>query len=82
MLKQMCWLPTLGSNGTKILHLRTAPHEQWRPYNSFPQYCVSDYRVPGGSKGWATSQKLMQEGWTLVPSDQAQMAPSFARQSA
>jgi hypothetical protein len=71
MQKQMCWLPKLGSNGTKILHLRTATHEPWRPYNTFPQYAVPDYPVPKGSKGWATFQKLRLAGWTLVPSDQA-----------
>ncbi|WP_421658976.1 hypothetical protein [Leptothermofonsia sp. ETS-13] len=71
MQKEMCWLPRLGSDGTKILHLRMASHEPWRPYTSFPQYAVPDHRVPKGSKGWATYQKLRLEGWTLVPSVQA-----------
>lgn len=75
MKKEMCWLPRLGSDETKILHLRTAPHEPWRPYNSFPQYSVPDYRVPKGSKGWATFQKLRLEGWVLVPSNQAYAEP-------
>ncbi|UBF24746.1 hypothetical protein K9N68_24200 [Kovacikia minuta CCNUW1] len=81
MLKQMAWLPTLGSNGTKILHLRIAAHETWRPYNTLPQFAVPDYPIPGGSKGWATYQKLRSEGWTLIPSDQARMN-TFSRISA
>jgi hypothetical protein len=72
MLKQMCWLSNLGKDGEKILHLQTAAHESWRPYTAFPQYAVPDYREPGGSKGWATYQKLLKAGWTLVPSAQAQ----------
>ncbi|MEG4245519.1 hypothetical protein QUA46_19825 [Microcoleus sp. MON2_D6] len=51
MLKQMCWLPRLGRNGEKILHLRTDARQGWRPYTAFPQFAVSDYREPGGSKG-------------------------------
>ncbi|NJL09860.1 MAG: hypothetical protein HC908_05730 [Calothrix sp. SM1_7_51] len=62
----MCWLATLGSNGQKILHLRLAPHEPWRVYTAFPQYSIPDYPIPGGSKGWATSQQLLKAGWTLV----------------
>lgn len=68
MLNEMCWLSPLGSNGTKILHLRTAPNSPWRPYTAFSEYAVPDYQIPGGSKGWATYQKLMKAGWTLVPS--------------
>lgn len=68
MLKEMCWLSPLGSNSAKILHLRTATNEPWRPYTAFPQYAAPDYLVPGGSKGWATYQKLMKAGWKLLPS--------------
>ncbi|EKQ70128.1 hypothetical protein OsccyDRAFT_0393 [Leptolyngbyaceae cyanobacterium JSC-12] len=68
MLKEMCWLSPMGTNSAKILHLRTAPNEPWRPYTAFPQFLVPDYVVPGGSKGWATFQKLLKAGWTLVPS--------------
>lgn len=68
MQRQMCWLSSFGTNEQKILHLRTAPHEAWRPYTTFPQYSVPDYRIAHGSKGWATYQKLRQEGWILVPS--------------
>lgn len=67
MLKQMCWLPLSGSNGEKILHLRTQPNQSWQPYKAFPAYAVPDNLIPGGSKGWSTYQKLMREGWTLIP---------------
>uniref|UniRef100_A0A832H1J9 Uncharacterized protein n=1 Tax=Oscillatoriales cyanobacterium SpSt-402 TaxID=2282168 RepID=A0A832H1J9_9CYAN len=68
MLKEMCWLSPLGTNSGKVLHLRTAPNEPWRPYTAFPQFSVPDHRVSGGSKGWATFQKLLKAGWTLLPS--------------
>ncbi|MBD0346140.1 MAG: hypothetical protein ICV63_15220 [Coleofasciculus sp. Co-bin14] len=68
MQRQMCWLSSFGTSGQKILHLRTAPNEPWRPYTAFPQYSVPDHRIPKGSKGWATYQKLRQAGWVLVPS--------------
>ncbi|MBD0390676.1 MAG: hypothetical protein ICV54_30310, partial [Nostoc sp. C3-bin3] len=29
------------------------------------------YQIPNGSKGWATYQKLLKAGWTLVPSARA-----------
>lgn len=67
-MKEMQWRSPLNSSA-KTLHLRTAPHEQWRPYTQFPQYAVPDYPMPGGSKGWATYQKLRQAGWILVNSE-------------
>lgn len=73
MQKQMCWLPRMGSeNEQKILHLRTAANQPWRPYTAFPQFSVPDYREPGGSKGWATFQKLKTQGWALIPTSEAQ----------
>ncbi len=72
MAGQMCWLPGIGTGGSKILYLRTASHENWRPYTAFPQFSVPDYREPGGSKGWATYQKLIRAGWMLVPTAEAQ----------
>ncbi len=66
---QMCWLPKLGSNGEKVLHLRLQSYEPWKPYNTFPNLATPDYRVPGGSKGWATYQALKETGqWDLVAS--------------
>lgn len=71
MSGQMCWLPVNPANGENILHLRTNPGEDWRPYQAFPQYAVPDYNIPEGSKGWATYQKLKRAGWKLVASTQA-----------
>ncbi|MGB7444754.1 MAG: hypothetical protein WA919_27110 [Coleofasciculaceae cyanobacterium] len=73
MQQQMCWLSSFGHGSDKILHLRTAPHQPWRPYTAFPQYSVPDYRIPGGSLGYATYQKLFKAGWVLLPS-QGQIA--------
>lgn len=78
MAKQMCWLPRFGGDGEKILHLRFGPSEPWQPYSACPQYVVPDYPIPGGSKGWATYQKLMKAGWVLVPTAQAyEVSPQF-----
>lgn len=76
MSGQMCWLSKLGTENEKILHLRLAAHQPWLPYTACPQYAVPDYPIPGGSKGWATYQKLMQAGWKLVPSAKAYQFPS------
>ena len=70
-MKRMCWLSKSGEDGEKILHLQTAPNQPWRPYTAFSQFTVPDYRIPGGSKGYATYQKLLKAGWTLVPSARA-----------
>jgi len=64
----MCWMATFATSGTKILHLRLHSHEPWKPYTAFPQHSVPDYRVSDGSKGWATYQKLLKEGWQLEKS--------------
>ncbi|MBC6434208.1 hypothetical protein FM036_27750 [Nostoc sp. HG1] len=71
MHQQMCWLPKSGGNGEKILYLQTEPNQPWRPYTAFRGLTVPDYQIPGGSKGWATYQKLLKAGWTLVPSTRA-----------
>lgn len=71
-MKNMCWLSKYGTDSEKVLHLQAAPNEPWKPYTAFPQYAVPDYPIPGGSKGWATYQKLMKAGWRLVPSARAQ----------
>jgi hypothetical protein len=79
MTGQMCWLPILGTHGENILHLRFSPHQPWQPYTAFSNYSVPDYKVPGGSRGWATYQKLMRSGWTLVNSSQAKQVPVSAK---
>jgi hypothetical protein len=80
MIGQMSWLPALGSDGDKILHLRTNPSQPWRPYTAWPEYAVPDYRIPLGSKGWATYQKLLRAKWTLIPSAQAVQNFSLSNQ--
>jgi hypothetical protein len=71
MQRQMCWLSKSSGDGEKILHLQISPGQPWRPYTAFPQFSVPDYQIPGGSKGWATYQKLLKAGWSLVPSARA-----------
>lgn len=71
MLGQMCWLSQLGDDGEKILHLRLQPNQPWKPYKAYPQFAVPDYQIPGGSKGWATYQKLFKAGWKLIPVSEA-----------
>ncbi|MBA3924135.1 MAG: hypothetical protein H0X31_21520 [Nostocaceae cyanobacterium] len=71
MYRQMCWLLKSDSKTEMALHLQTAPSEPWRPYTAFPQYAVPDYKMVNGSKGWATYQKLLKAGWTLVPTARA-----------
>ena len=77
MFKQMCWLPTRGSNGQQILHLRTEPLKPWRPYTAFPEYAIPDYPMPIGSKGWATYQKLRNAGWSLEQSTKLQQSDAW-----
>lgn len=79
---QMCWLSRFGADGEKILHLRLGPNQPWLPYTALPGYAVPDYQVPKGSKGWATYQKLMKAGWTLIPTAQAQVSSRLATQVA
>lgn len=71
MPRQMCWISKSSGDGEKILYLQAEPSQPWRPYTAFRQYSVPDYQIPGGSKGWATYQKLLKAGWTLVPSARA-----------
>ncbi|MCC5636063.1 hypothetical protein LC593_09375 [Nostoc sp. CHAB 5844] len=70
MHRQMCWLSNSGDS-EKILYLQVEANKSWRPYTAYPQFAVPDYQIPGGSKGWATYQKLLKAGWTLVPSARA-----------
>ncbi len=79
MSGQMCWLSPSGIDGTKILHIRLQPGQPWKPYTAFPGLSVADYPIPGGSKGWATYQKLFKAGWTLVPTASAHEAALVAR---
>lgn len=66
---KMAWLSSTVGDGNKILFLQPTPNSSFRPYHCFPHFKVPDYGVPGGSKGWATYQKLTKAGWELVASD-------------
>lgn len=67
MSGQMCWLARFDGNGELILHLRLDPQHPWKPYTQFPHLTVPDYNIPGASKGFATSQRLLSAGWVLLP---------------
>ncbi|HEY9847226.1 MAG TPA: hypothetical protein V6D03_13640, partial [Candidatus Caenarcaniphilales bacterium] len=72
-----------GTTRAMILHLRTEPTQPWRAYTDCPEHAVPDYPISKGSQGWATYQKLLRQGWTLVPTTQAQaMAPVQQLQNA
>jgi hypothetical protein len=72
MAGQLCWIPSFVSKGKLTLHLRLEPYHPWKPHTAFPNLCVPDYPIPGGSKGWATSQRLLQSGWTIASTAQVQ----------
>jgi len=72
MAGQLCWIPSFTSKGKLTLHLRLEPYHPWKPHTAFPNLCVRDYPISGGSKGWATSQRLLQAGWTIVSTAQVQ----------
>lgn len=75
MKGQMCWLAVGQGDGEKVLHIRLKPLDPWKPYTQFPHLSVPDYRIAGGSKGWATYQKLFRAGWSLIPSQSAKVVP-------
>lgn len=76
MAGQMCWLHTSATSPNKTLHLRTGAGQPWRPYHDCNEFAVPDYKIPGGSMGWATYQTLSRSGWKLValPDELAQSA--------
>ena len=78
MSGQMCWLFRGENKIQRILHLRKYPSQSWKPYTAYSEYSVPDYRIPGGTRGWATYQKLCQSGWTLIASDRAHISPVLA----
>jgi hypothetical protein len=71
MAGQLCWIPKFGGDGQLALHLRKDPQHPWRLYTHFPELCVPDYPIPRGSKGWATSQRLLNAGWEIISTEQA-----------
>lgn len=79
MLKQMAWLSPGDEDDSKILHLRIDASQPWQPYTAFPTYAVADYPIEEVSRGFATFQKLICEGWTLLSSNQTQQLSLFQR---
>jgi hypothetical protein len=71
MSGQLCWLPKFGAGGQLFLHLRQEHYHPWKIHTAYPGLCIPDYPIAGGSRGWATCQRLLQSGWTLVPTEQA-----------
>lgn len=71
MTGQLCWLSQFESDEEMVLHLRLESHQSWKPYTAYPGLRVPDYPIPRGSKGWATYQKLLKAGWTLIPTASA-----------
>ncbi len=69
MIKQMAWL-SQDSGEEKILHLRIEKGTPWRPYTMFPQFTIPDHMAIG-SRGFATFQKLLLEGWEIIASNNA-----------
>lgn len=63
---EMCWLPSPIAGEGLILYLKPSGR-MWRPYNTYREFAVPDYPIPGGSKGWATYQKLTRSHWVLLP---------------
>ncbi|OKH26173.1 hypothetical protein NIES593_03635 [Hydrococcus rivularis NIES-593] len=78
MIKEMAWLPMQENKEEMALHLRTTPNRPWKPYTSFPEYAVPDHPIPGGSKGYATFQKLRLQGWNLLSTRQASRLNYYA----
>jgi hypothetical protein len=57
------------------LYLKVLPGQPWVPYTSMPGIVSPDHYLPNldgsgysiaGSQGYATMQKLLKHGWTLV----------------
>lgn len=65
MAGRLCWVSPSGEDATKILYLQSAIGQPWKPYTSYPGLTTADYQIPGGSRGYATFQKLLKAGWCI-----------------
>lgn len=72
-MKKMAWLAAGAGDGEKILHILI--DGVWKPYSQCPGLRSPDYFMPLNhgalSKGFATMQSLLRQGYELVPSSQA-----------
>jgi hypothetical protein len=76
MSGEMCWLPINDHCESLVLYLRRNPGEGWRSYTHFPELKAPDYKEAGGSKGWATCQKLVKAGWKVIPTHEGKLKAS------
>lgn len=65
----MAWLPVGMEDDTKILHLKPAGESYYRPYTAYKSLAKPDYKVEGGSRGYATMQALFKAGWEFESSE-------------
>lgn len=73
---RMKWMSSYSGDQEKILHISEIKigedgREFWTPfapYTKCPHLAVPDYKIPKGSKGWATYQKLFKAGVKLIAS--------------
>lgn len=74
-MNEMCWM-SIGNlpDREKILHLNI--NGVWKPYSQ-TKVAVADYQIAHGSKGYSTMQKLIKQGWRLVPAPQQAGDPGF-----
>jgi hypothetical protein len=61
-LGQMMWKREL--DGDRHLYLRRGQVDEWRHYQSCPEYAVED--PPHFSLGYATFMNLLKKGWVAV----------------
>lgn len=67
MVGEMCWMSP-DDDFDKKLYIRTDSSKEWVLYSELSELSVPDYKITGGSLGYATMQKLLKEGWKLVTS--------------
>jgi hypothetical protein len=72
IVRLMAWLPINRSelDSEKVLHLKFYETDRWKPYN-ITEFAMPDTKMPGirVSKGFRTSQILLQKGWQYQQKD-------------
>lgn len=51
-----------------VLHIREGLGQPWKHYKDTP-YFVADYKIQNGSKGFATMQSCLKQGFQFVTTD-------------
>jgi hypothetical protein len=62
----LSWRPVHGAENTKELYISKTVDGPWEHYSKHPLK-VADYNIPNGSKGYATMQRLLKNGWVMLP---------------